>query len=650
MGVWFWQGSSTINASSFTALSDILLSAIFDIGVNASVGAWNVSVEDAVDGTLTLAEGFTILAREPLTVYVDNDAPEDPEPNNPDVSDPNEDGSPEHPFDAIQEAIDFSIDGDTIIVLNGTYAGSGNRDIDFWGRSITVRSENGPEGCVIDCNGVYDGFYFFSGEDSNSALQGFTVKNGLHGVYCYLSSPKITDCRIVNNSYGGISCYYASPEIVNCSVVGNICDAGGGIVCYESSPTMANCLIAGNYALHGGGIVCVYNSMPTVAQCTISGNFAQVSGGGVACSSSICFMTNCILWENTAGLLGDAVYLEYYGESSSLIIDYSDIQDGRAGVHAMADCTVNWGSGNVDVDPRFVSPGYWEWGEWVEGDHRLLPDSLCIDAGDPNYSMDGYDFDIDGNRRVCGPRVDMGAYEYCPERILDLNNDGILNFEDFAIWAYRWADGTCLWPDWCEGCDFDESGAVDNNDLALLSNRWLDEFPVGIYSQPLDSDPCWATTGEWGFGRPTGEGGTEYGNPDPTGGYTGINVYGVNLRGDYDTAVGGPYYLTCGPFDCSDFNEVSLKFARWLNTDESAFVESTIEISDDGTSWSAVWEHTRPDLADSSWRIVEYDISSIADNQETVYIRWGYQIQEYAYPYSGWNIDDVELWGNPVRY
>ncbi|MHC4463056.1 MAG: hypothetical protein ACYS6W_15050 [Planctomycetota bacterium] len=49
-----------------------------------------------------------------------------------------------------------------------------------------------------------------------------------------------------------------------------------------------------------------------------------------------------------------------------------------------------------------------------------------------------------------------------------------------------------------------------------------------------------------------------------------------------------------------------------------------------------------------SWRVVEYDISSIANNQETVYIRWGYKIiRGDAFPYSGWTIDDIEFWGNP---
>ena len=73
----------------------------------------------------------------------------DPAPGDPDVSDPLEDGSVEHPFDAIQEAVDAAPDGSTIVVLDGTYVGFGNRDIDFAGRALTLQSLNGAPNCII---------------------------------------------------------------------------------------------------------------------------------------------------------------------------------------------------------------------------------------------------------------------------------------------------------------------------------------------------------------------------------------------------------------------------------------------------------------------------------------------------------------------
>ena len=90
------------------------------------------------------------------TWYVDDDAPGDPGPGDPSVSDPLENGTEDHPFDAIQEAIDASSDADTVLVSDGTYTEHGNRDIDFGGRLIAVRSENGPESCTVDCQGSVD--------------------------------------------------------------------------------------------------------------------------------------------------------------------------------------------------------------------------------------------------------------------------------------------------------------------------------------------------------------------------------------------------------------------------------------------------------------------------------------------------------------
>jgi hypothetical protein len=122
---------------------------------------------------------WTAATQAQTTWYVDDNAPGDPGPGDPLVSDPGEDGSPEHPFDAIQEGIDTAVNGDTVLVLAGVYTGPGNRDLDFGGRSILVRSENGPGSCAIDCQGSsgdrHRAFHFRNGETSDAAVPADTV-------------------------------------------------------------------------------------------------------------------------------------------------------------------------------------------------------------------------------------------------------------------------------------------------------------------------------------------------------------------------------------------------------------------------------------------------------------------------------------------
>ena len=100
------------------------------------------------------------------------------------------------------------------------------------------------------------------------------------GIYCYNSSPLISDCNIISNSAqydgGGIYCDDDSnPTIINCIINNNTAQGrdGGGIYCYDSSPTIKNCLIIDNKAARDGGGI-YFNGFstagePKVINCTI---------------------------------------------------------------------------------------------------------------------------------------------------------------------------------------------------------------------------------------------------------------------------------------------------------------------------------------------------------------------------------------------
>ncbi len=291
----------------------------------------------------------------PRTWYVDDNAPNDPCPGNPNCSDPDEDGSVAHPFDAIQEGIDAAANGDTVLVLDGTYTGESNRNLDFAARAIALRSENGPGNCVIDCEALERGFHFHSGEGSNSIVEGLTITNGYvdsdslgggygGGVYCSNNSdPTLTNCLISDNSAyycgGGIRCDGSSPTLTNCAISGNSANYGAGVHCNDnSSPTLTNCTISGNSAAwRGGGVYCD-DSGPTLTDCTINGNAADYSGGGVGCwNNSDPTLTNCTISENSADDGGGVYCLSYSDPTLTSCAISENSAVGGSGVYCQSD-------------------------------------------------------------------------------------------------------------------------------------------------------------------------------------------------------------------------------------------------------------------------------------------------------------------------
>lgn len=267
------------------------------------------------------------------------------------------------------------------------------------------------------------------------------------------------------------------------------------------------------------------------------------------------------------------------------------------------------------------------------------------------YIIAGWDFAgemADGTEDVwkmcCGrPIYPKLAWE--PMLVGDFVAPEGIDFADLAFLAEHWLQSAGL-P--CDNADLTFDARTDMKDFTRLAQCWRRGARKSIFEAMLDVPPGWTTEGLWQFGVPTGGGGTEAGNPDPTSGYTGKNIYGVNLHGDYTVAVDGPHYLIAGPFDCRAYRDIRLQFARWLNSDEADYVQATVEISTDGTTWSVIWRHRDVEaiFADDNWQVVTYALGPMADHCESLYLRWGYEVKtNEAWPMSGWNIDDVVLTG-----
>ncbi len=379
------------------------------------------------------------------TFFVDDDAANDPGPGDPNVSDPLEDGSPEHPFDAVQEAIDYAVPGNTIVVRAGTYTGNGKNGISFRARAITVRSEDGPENCVIDCRHSGRGFLFDLGERPDSVLEGLTITNGYSdytggGIRCWSgSNPTIVNCVLRDNladKYGGgMECFLSSPTLINCTFIGNSAESGGGMYNhFESSPILIDCTFIENSAESGGGMYNDHESNPSLIGCTFIANVAQYGGGMYNRHRSNPVLNNCTfvrnLSQNGCALACDSREQKYPGrvrltnsilwdggseiwnnDGSTIEISYNNIWGGQAGLYDPRQ-RITWGRGNLDIDPLFADYENGDYhlksqaGRWDPSSESWVKDDVtspCIDAGDPNSPL-GEEPEPNGGR------INMGAY------------------------------------------------------------------------------------------------------------------------------------------------------------------------------------------------------------------------------------------------
>lgn len=347
-------------------------------------------------------------------IWVDDDGPYDPAPGTPAQSDPNENGSSEHPFDSIQEAIDAAAEGAVVSVQAGAYQGPGNRSIDLKGKAITVLGLGGPDATSIDASGAGAGFVLTSRESDQTRVEGFAVRTwkdfgGGPGVLCSGSRAVLRNLRLSDCAVGVMCQNDAEPRLERLVLAENT----HGLVCSKSAPIVEGCLFVNNRGPRGAGASIDQRAAPRFVNCVFEGNQAEDEGGGLdigaACRVSL---INCTLINNTAregaalasrgqtrirnGILWNNESRKprssIYRASGSIDIQYSNLDVFYPGV------------GNISSDPMFNGAG--DWG--------LRPRSPCIDRGlapeAPDQDKDGRLRPMDGDGDGVA-RADMGAYE-----------------------------------------------------------------------------------------------------------------------------------------------------------------------------------------------------------------------------------------------
>jgi len=374
--------------------------------------------------------------------------------------------NPSADFNNIKDAISSptTTDDDIIVVNPGIYTGADNRDLDFLGKAITLMSTNPNDPdivatTIINCENLGRGFLFFSGEDANSIVDGFTITNGKGdlgggmqivnssptvrncifsgnignyvggGIYCNQSSPTVKNCIFIGNSsaHGGAGMYNytnSSPNVSNCNFINNsaytnqtgVCSGGGIHNRSDSSPTITNCKFIGNTAKQdGGGIYNQTSSHPNVTNCTFINNSGR-GGGGIYNNGCNPKIVNCTFSKNRTNLYNPGGAICNSASSPEIVncIIWDNKGTSPSEIYPTTLLTVSYcdvkggypgGTNIINLDPLFVDPDV--------NDYHLQPDSPCIDAGDPCGVYAGQT-DIDGEPRVFGNYVDMGSDEACP--------------------------------------------------------------------------------------------------------------------------------------------------------------------------------------------------------------------------------------------
>jgi hypothetical protein len=345
----------------------------------------------------------------------------------------------------IQDAVDVSTNGDTVLVTNGVYAtggknwfGSGTNRVTLT-NAITLQSVNGPGVTWIVGNRIAGTGTALTNAvrcvaiGSSAVLSGFSLTNGEAGTGNYpngggvsqvqsvSAAGTVTNCVLIGNlSTNGVGGGAYRVKLFNCQIIWNYATSGGG----ACACTLLNCTVASNTASSGGGIYggSVYG-VSIAKNCILKNNFATSTGGGGYGGN----MTNCLVFGNSATTEGGGVWtgnsdLVYnctiFSNTASAsggvregVCVNSIITFNNAGTYpnghplSVLNCFIaplQAGTGNITNEPAFVNP--------AAGDFHLSSNSPCINSGNNTYATSSTD--LDGNPRIAGGTVDIGAYEY----------------------------------------------------------------------------------------------------------------------------------------------------------------------------------------------------------------------------------------------
>jgi len=303
----------------------------------------------------------------------------------------------------IQDGIDAAVNGDTVLVSPGTYFELLNLN----GKEITLASANGPTATIIDGGGSGPVITAVSGETLNTVVQGFTIQNGMisfgAGIYIVNGTPTIRGNIFDSNvqpvgGYGAAIAGNSSSPLIDGNVfTNNSCDTQhlAGVISFINSSAA---IIVNNVFLNnpcrGVNIVSIAGQTHEISNNTFAANNTAIRVS-IFSDASGQLVRNNILFQNTVGY-------EDIGSDSPPFLN--NLVFGNTSDYV--GITNQTGSnGNIAQFPLFENlPG---------GSVRINALSPARDAGG-NGPAALPTFDFEGDNRVIGGTVDIGADEFDP--------------------------------------------------------------------------------------------------------------------------------------------------------------------------------------------------------------------------------------------
>ncbi|HBC47362.1 MAG TPA: hypothetical protein DEO84_11465 [candidate division Zixibacteria bacterium] len=340
-------------------------------------------------------------------------------------------------YATIQAGIDAAVNGDTVLVAPGEFAGSL-----FIDKNILLTSAHGPDSTF------YTGaIQFGSSIDTTCKVRGFNISNifpptiEISGVSPIIESNKIN---------GSLS---ISLDNSNAIIRGNIIDGnytmGGSIIVANAGyPIFENNIISNNSSSITDGWVAgvgIHFDSGIIRRNLIFHNYAGTAFGAASGAGIFkdprggCEIYNNTIAQNSASTYRGLCYCSgvhlYLDQYDTLVVFKNNIvafnincgYGGGVCVYNPDSVTMDWdynlmyGNSNPDepfgphdilIDPLFV--------DTASGNYHLLPNSPCIDAGDPSFPLD-----------PDSTRCDIGAYFF--DQTVGIDDPGPTEPYQFAL-------------------------------------------------------------------------------------------------------------------------------------------------------------------------------------------------------------------------